>query len=247
MQTVVNNLIVNYEFLENPLTNEYLVVLPGWMRSSVEWLKVAEAFRDKYNIVILDFPGFGITSKPSTDFDTYDYADFIKSFLAKIGVSRCTLLGHSFGGRVAIILTTTTDLVKNLVLVDSAGLKTGHFSIKPMRLLFSILKSLQRFLPRQIRYRINLLVGSHDYKNAGEMRKPFVKIVNQNLNHMLHQIAVPTLIVWGDKDTLLSVKQTKILKKEIQNSSVRIVWGSGHSPHTEKPEKFIEILREYLC
>ena len=57
---------------------------------------------------------------------------------------------------------------------------------------------------------------------------------------------MPTIIIWGDKDSVLDVSQTKIFKKEIPNSTVRIVWGAGHSPHIEKPKAFLDILNEYL-
>lgn len=247
MQVVINDLIVNYEIYKNSTTDKYLVILPGWMKTSTEWLNIAKTLGERYNVVIIDFPGFGLSSRSLKDFDTYDYSNFVKDFLTKLKISKCILLGHSFGGRVAIILSSTTTLVENLILVSSAGLKTTEVTVIIKRLLFLPVKLLRKTLPKSVGIRLSRLFGSADYRNSGEMRKSFVKIVNQNLDNLLNQIKVQTLIVWGDKDDQLNVKQTKIFKKEIKNSLIRIVWGAGHNPHIEKPDVFLKILEEYLC
>ena len=78
------------------------------------------------------------------------------------------------------------------------------------------------------------------------MRKIFVKIVNQDLRKLLPRIKIPTFIIWGDKDDVLSVSQTKIFKQEIKGAKVRIVWGAGHDPHLQRMEQFLTILKEIL-
>jgi len=52
--------------------------------------------------------------------------------------------------------------------------------------------------------------------------------------------------MWGDRDNVLQVSQTKIFKKEIRGSRVRIVWGAGHNPHIQKPEQLVVILKRNL-
>jgi pimeloyl-ACP methyl ester carboxylesterase len=79
------------------------------------------------------------------------------------------------------------------------------------------------------------------------MRKILVKVVNQDLEHLLENIHAETLLVWGDKDLEVPVDETKIFKQKIKNALVRIVWEAKHKPHLEKPQKFIEILQEFLC
>lgn len=247
MQVVLGGVITNYEIFENKRSKDFLVILPGWMRTSTEWLTIAETFKDTHTVVIIDFPGFGLTSKPIVDWDTYDYARFTEDFLKKLGIHNCTLLGHSFGGRVAVVLASTTDIVEKLILVDSAGLKTTSGIADIKKLAVSMVRPLKRFLPEKTQLRLRFLIGSNDYANAGEMRGTLAKVVRQTMDHLLKKISVPTLIVWGDKDDQVSITQTKILKKGIPHSLVRIVWGSGHSPHTEKPAKFVEIVKEFLC
>ncbi|MGA2967652.1 MAG: alpha/beta hydrolase, partial [Candidatus Levyibacteriota bacterium] len=112
-----------------------------------------------------------------------------------------------------------------------------------IKLIFSPILVL---LPRSPKNKISNLIGSEDYKSSGEMRKIFIRIVNQDLRALLSRIAVPTYIIWGDKDNVLPVSQTKIFKQEIKDSKVRIVWGAGHNPHLEKPKQFIAILKDIL-
>lgn len=247
MQIIVNRSIVNYEFLENKQSDRYILILPGWMRPSLEWLSIANLLKDSFNIVIVDFPGFGITPKPTTDFDIYDYANHVKSFLEKLDVKKCIVLGHSFGGRVAIILAATTNIVDKLILVDSAGLNIKNTNVQIKQFFFPLVKSFYKVLPKKLVFKLRTLIGSDDYNNAGEMKNTLIKVVNQNLVYLLKQIHSQTLIIWGNKDDQVSVNKTKIFKNEISDSQVRIVWGAGHSPHLEKSVKFVEILKEFVC
>lgn len=248
MQVVVNGIITNYLFYKGPSTKT-LVILPGWKNPASLWSNISEQLSQKYNVLVLDFPGFGYTSKPPKDWDTYEYAEFTKHFLQKLGVSDYILLGHSFGGRVAIILASDkTASVRKLILVNSAGIKTK-----------SILSIISSFLAREFRFSkaflsklglnlelISNLARSGDYRDAQDLRGSFARIVDQNLTRHLSDIKIPTLIVWGDQDKELKIDTAKILHQKILDSKIRIVWGAGHHPHIEKPHQFMEILEQWL-
>ena len=246
MQIVIDNLLTNYESYENTKAKDYLVILPGWMRTSSAWQPIAEELNKKYSVIILDFPGFGKTTKPSDDFDTYKYASFVRTFLKKLEISKATFLGHSFGGQVATVLAANTPLVKKLILVDSAGIEKPTSGERIKINIAHTLSPLKKLLPKKLTYKISNLLGSPDYNRAGEMRKIFTQIISQDLTHLLPKIKAPTLILWGDKDKVLNPKLTKVYKKLIPNSRVRIIWEAGHSPHKDKPKEFLEILCQWL-
>lgn len=247
MQLVVDGLPTNYEFLKSQNSKQYLVILPGWMRSSQEWLGVARYLSDYFNILILDFPGFGRTQKAPGDLDIYGYASFTRSFLKKLNISTYSILGHSFGGRVAILLASEGKEVEKLILVDSGGLNERDLltSIKQKVVVFT--KPVLKLLPIKLTQRIKNYMGSDDYRNSGDMRNTLVKILNQKLIDKLPKIRTPTLVVWGDRDKVLNVKESKVFADKIPDSKLRIVWGAGHSPFIDKPDKFLEILKEFLC
>ena len=225
---------------------EVLLILPGWGRSMAEWLPVAKSLSDKYKVIVLDLPGFGATALPKENAGVFEYAEFVSRFLAKLRIGKCIILGHSFGGRPAIILASQGKLVEKLVLVDSGGVEGKSWYAMTMRILRLLFSPVLAVLPSLARNRISSLVGSEDYKNSGQMRKIFVRIVNQDLRHLLPKIDVPTFIIWGDKDQVLPVSQAKIFKNGINDSKIRIVWGAGHDPHLQKPEQFIAILKDIL-
>ncbi|HUD04712.1 MAG TPA: alpha/beta hydrolase [Patescibacteria group bacterium] len=244
MQIVIDGLLTNYQVLGE--AKEVLLILPGWRRSITEWTPIAQNLAAKYKVVLLDLPGFDLTALPKSIFGVCEYASFVKKFLEKLRINKCVILGHSFGGRVAIVLASEGQIVTKLVLVDSAGIEKKSLYVKLANALKIIAFPIISALPNSIKNKISNSVGSTDYKTSGEMRKIFVKIVNQDLRKLLPRIKIPTFIIWGDKDDVLSVSQTKIFKQEIKGAKVRIVWGAGHDPHLQRMEQFLTILKEIL-
>jgi pimeloyl-ACP methyl ester carboxylesterase len=236
MQIVVDGIITNYTALETSTSKDVLLVLPGWMEAGSLWTQIGDALKDKYKVLILDFPGFGISQTPAKVFDTYAYADFVKKFLLKLKVTDYSIIGHSFGGRVGIILAATDSNVSRLVLVDSAGIEKRSLYVK-VKILIN--KAVKIILGKY------LFHGGYT-KNPTNMRKTFVKVVNQDLTQLLAKIKIPALIVWGEKDKILNIKYARAFHKLISGSKLRVVWGAGHFPQLDKTEQLIEILSDYL-
>ncbi len=242
MQTVINGLLTYYE-AHGDMSKPCLLVLHGWQRSSRDWKHVAETLSSSYYVILLDLPGFGGTAHPQATFGTYDYADFVEAFTKKLEINTFSLMGHSFGGRVGIVIGSKTTLLKKLILVDSAGTEKMHPLYK---LLLSLIKPLFKVLPKPIVNRLKMLISSTDYLKAGEMKEIFKKVIAEDLSHLLDDINVPTLVIWGNEDKILPVSTTKLFRKRIKDCRVRIVWGAGHHPHVEKEEVFVEIVTEFL-
>lgn len=246
MQLVIKDIIVNYKIYEGTKKNT-LLILHGWGRSMAEWHTFSNSVSPKYRVIVLDMPGFGYSSIPKSAYSVFDYADFVDEFLRKLNIDSCVILGHSFGGRLGVVLPTKHNYVKKLILVDSAGIleksliKTGKiFLYKSLR------KLVKPIFPKKLVYKIKSKIGSADYMSSTELKDTFVKIVNQDLSAYVKEIKIPTLIIWGNQDDVLSVSQAKIFKKNIPNSRLRIVWGAKHSPHLEKPQEFTELIEEFL-
>lgn len=242
MQLVIDGLLTHYETVgqkENPV----LLILHGWKRSFAEWLPTAKILSQKYFVVLLDLPGFGQTALPKTDFSIYDYADFTEKFLQKMEIKKVNLLGHSFGGRIGILLGAKTHLIDKLILVDAAGVEKRSIAAKIKTKLFVFLKV---FLPNSFVEKLRDRFGSVDYKTAGNLRTIFVKVINADLTYLLPKIAAPTLIIWGNKDTEILKWKIKLMQQKIPQNKVRVVWGAGHDPHLEKPKDFLAVLEEEL-
>jgi pimeloyl-ACP methyl ester carboxylesterase len=242
MQIVVDGLLTHYEKIGNKA--EKLLILPGWMRSVDEWMPDAKLLSEKYDVILLDLPGFGKTQRPEITYSIYDYATFVEHFLDKLEIKQIILLGHSFGGRVGIILAGKTESVKKLILVDAAGIEKRSIVEK---LKITIYKVFKIFFPNRSIQKLREKLGSPDYRSAGAMRDIFIKVINEDLTYLLPEIGSPTLLIWGNKDNEVPEWKIKLMKKLIPRSHLRVVWNAYHSPHLEKPVEFMEILNDYLA
>ncbi len=236
MQKVIGEILVNYQVVGSGKKD--MVVLHGWQASIEEWKRVADNFsEDGYRVFLIDLPGFGGTSRVQSDWGAYEYADFVVEFCKTMGVKNPVVIGHSFGGRVAIVLAGFKKIaISRLVLVDAAGMEMKSLKTRMVR----VLAPWFRWLPKNIKR----ILGSADYKNSGNMMEIFKKVINQPLRYLLPEIKVPTVVVWGERDSILPLSEAKMIHKGILGSVFRIVWGAGHSPHVEKLDEFIQILKE---
>jgi len=223
-----------------------LVILHGWGRSGAEWRDVAARYASTHRVTVLDLPGFGGSEISYEAYDIYSYAEVVGHALGKLGVSQCTMLGHSLGGRIATILASRyPDFVTDLILVDSAGVERKPLSVRIKRVFVTIGKmlGLHFILPKKLRESL----ASADYRNASPtMKKTFANIIDADLTHLFPTIKSPTLIIWGNKDKVLPVRYTKIYRKLIPDCTVRIVYDVGHSPHLEDFAQFTGIVDDYL-
>jgi pimeloyl-ACP methyl ester carboxylesterase len=204
----------------------------------------------KYKVICPDFPGFGKTEIPKIPWSLNDFVEWLKEFTEKLNLEEFFLLGHSFGGRVAIKFSISyPERVKKLILVSPAGVKP-EWGLKE-KIIFQISKignaifSKNHFLrfqdgARNLFYRIARI---KDYSKAkGVMKETMKKIVDEDLLPELSKIKNETLIVWGEKDKIIPLKYAFLFKENIKNSKLEILPKIGHSPHLENPEKLIEIL-----
>jgi pimeloyl-ACP methyl ester carboxylesterase len=149
------------------------------------------------------------------------------------------LIGHSFGGRIAIQYCTMYSNVEKLVLIDSAG-------IKPRRKLRYYYNLFKYNLRKTFNMKVSHL-GSKDYKSLNcVMKQTFVNIVNYNQKPTLKNINVPTLIIWGEKDTETPLYMAKILKRKIKDSRLCIIKDAGHFSYLDDLITFYNYLTGFL-
>src|SRR3989344_2220679 len=130
-QIVIDDLLINY-IEANPEASQALVFLHGWQSQANIWQPVLQKFSKPVRLIALDLPGFGKSAMPRFSWGVAEYSELVKKFLSRIETQDIILIGHSFGGRVAIKLASgNPELVKHLVLVDAAGFKNSS----PMKLL----------------------------------------------------------------------------------------------------------------
>ena len=191
-----------------------------------------------YDVTSVDFAGFGQSQEPLKEWTIYDYAHSITAILRQENVTNPIVIGHSFGGRVAIILGASKQSEK-LVLIDSAGLK-------PKRSLKYYFKVYWYKLCKKIGISTKGL-GSKDYQTLSKnMQRTFVNVVNEHLDNYLVQIVSPTLILWGKYDKETPLYMAKKLRKSIVNSKLELLDG-GHFAYIQDFRNCCAKIEEFIC
>ena len=214
-----------------------LLILHGWGSSSLRWRKVKEILEEKgIEVFVPDLPGFGKTPLPRKNWHFLDYRDWAVEKVKEKGWERFNLLGHSFGGGVAVMIASKYPaLIEKLILCSPAiirkkSLKSFAFYIvaRTGKKIF-YLPGMRYFLP-WARWAIYKLCRGKDYYLAeGEMKRIMKEAISTDLSFCLDKIEAKTLIIWGKKDKTLPLKQAFYLKEKIKNSKVVVIEKAGHN------------------
>jgi len=142
-------------------TKAPLVLLHGWGVDSKIFDNIVKELN--YYIITIDFIGFGKSDIPITPFKLEDYISQVHQILSYLKITHFILLGHSFGGRVAIKYNYYYNVSK-LILVDTAGIKHWSYSLCKRILKYKILKKIY-FFTNKTKYEYLIKnSGSRDYK-----------------------------------------------------------------------------------
>ncbi len=215
-----------------------IVFLHGWGASASAFLFVAKKVALDYRVTLIDFAGFGESEEPNFAYGVSDYANDVLCLLDELDIKRCTLVGHSFGGRVGIeIASKHRKNVERLVLVDSAGIKPRR---KPTYYFRVWLHKLCK------RLGFKGLRGSKDYQVLSPlMRRTFVKVVNYYQDELLKDIVCPTAVFWGKEDRETPIYMFKKIVKGIRGAQGFILEG-GHFSYVDDMNRFMLILLAFL-
>lgn len=230
-----------------------VIILHGWGSSASAWDKPKKLFgKAGYLVLVPDLPGFGKEPPPRTAWSVADYADFVLEYAKKNEFDKFVLIGHSFGGRVAIKLTALyPERVTALILTGVPGVRFGNDQEKikvwfflPLAKLGNLCFNLPPFivfrpLARKVLY---WLAGARDYYQADtpSMKETFKKIVNEDLRPLLKMIKIPTLLLWGAQDRVVPPGYGQLLFKEIPGAKIKIVEKGSHCFPYEQPEIFVK-------
>lgn len=239
MKTNIRGVSVNYiQYGEG----KDILLLHGWGQN-IEMMKfIGDAFSDRFRITILDFPGFGESEEPSTPWNISDYVLLIEDLVKLLKIKKPIIMGHSFGGRVAIKYSSNHPIEK-LVLFGSPCVRLQ----KKLPLSTRILKKLKT-LPGmdQIGEKMKKYIGSRDYKAASPiMRQTLVQVVNEDLSSFAKQIEEPTLLIWGDHDEEAPVEEAKILEGIMYDAALIVLPGT-HYAYIENLPRVVAILNNFI-
>ena len=242
MVVTINIRNININYIQYGSGSD-VVLLHGWGQNIAMMKPIGDRLQKNHRITILDFPGFGESEEPKTALTVYDYCEILEELLKKLKVKKPVIMGHSFGGRIAIIYASRNE-VEKVVLFGSPCIRK---EVKPS-LKLRMLKSLKKIpVINKLEGFAKNHMGSRDYKNASEiMKKILVNVVNEDLSECAKKINVPTLLIWGDRDTEAPVEDAKELEKIIPDAGLIVLPNSTHYAYLENLPQVINILNNFL-
>ena len=250
MNVVVNGLMTNY--LKVGSGRRLIILLHGWGDSSATFADFGRRLAKNYTVLTVDLPGFGATQEPPRPWGVDDYANFVVTWLNKIGQKDVyALIGHSNGGAIAIsMLGRKLIKSKKLILIASSGIRDIY---KMRRVILrsgaTIARLPLKILPKRTRNRIKRrayeAIGS-DYMMMPELDASFRRLVNQDMQETATHIDTPTLIIYGSADDTTPLKYGQLFKDAINQSRLEVIEGAGHMIHQEKAEKVAALSKDFL-
>lgn len=249
MQKIINGQSISYQETGQ---GQPFVILHGWGCNKELFSFMHHHLDKRFRVISIDLPGFGESDEPKEVWGSFDYAENICAFLKEISAENPIVFGHSFGGRVLLAMASKMKYDK-MILTGSAGLipkRPLSYYVKVYR--FKTMKWIYLHTPLKKMYpdwlenkRKNS--GSADYRSASEqMKKIMVKVVNEDLTKEIAEIAVPTILLWGTKDTATPLEDGKKMEKLLKDGALIPLENGTHYAILEQQNKCLSIIDAFV-
>jgi pimeloyl-ACP methyl ester carboxylesterase len=245
-----------------------VVLLHALNNSCLSWARVAALLAKDRRVLMLDLPGHGRSARPDASYELAWYARIIARWLESIGVERADVVGHSFGGGIALmLLLECPQRLRRLGLVAPGGLGKGvgwwlrlasfprvvEYLGQPFMALgtrLALREAREGVTRNEVRElsRFNSQTGSarafgrsvRDVINWRGQRHNFFHRVNEVEN------LPPLLVLWGERDSLIPIEQGRAFAALLDGAVFRSFQHSGHFLHNQEPDAFVQVVREFL-
>jgi pimeloyl-ACP methyl ester carboxylesterase len=246
-------------YLESGDSSETLVLVHGLGASAERWEFVMPSLKEHFKLIVPDLIGFGYSDKPLVDYTPEFFSEFLGKFLKELNISKTHLIGSSLGGQVIAEFAAKTDsIIDKIVLISPSGAmkhSTAALDAYVMAALY----------PNESGVKNAFEMMSGGSKNIDEkiidgfvqrMQLPNAKMAfmstllglknSEVITSRLQSISRPTLVIWGDLDPVIPVKYAESFVSSIKDCRFYRMDGSGHTPYVDNPQKFVEVILEFL-
>ncbi len=251
---------------------EPLVFVHGLGGQWQNWLENIPRLAQERRVLALDLPGFGLTPEPRDgEISIPGYGRCVDAFCDKLGLGKVDMVGNSMGGFVvAEVAIQFPERVSRLVLVSAAGITSADSLQAPILTFGRVATALatntaarhRRVAARPLgRHAALALVARHPrllkadlayegfFKGAGKggFDDALRACLEYDFRDRLPDVKVPTLIIWGEKDSIIPVRDAHEFERLIADSRKLVMKDTGHIPMAERPEAFNDVLVEFLA
>ena len=252
-----------------------LLLLHGLGCDHTTWLPVVAALSRRYTVIAPDLLGHGLSAKPRADYSVGGYANGVRDLLTVLGIDKVTVVGHSFGGGVAMQFGYQfPERTERMVLVAPGGLGPEvtpavraitlpgfhqamglvtlpgirHLTKASLRALAATGISAVRDLDE-----VADIVDSFKDPRARRAIRHVVSAVVDWRGQIITMVdrayltqAMPMCVIWGTEDSVIPVKHAGIAAKFAPAATVEVIANAGHFPHKDHPQRFVKIVDEFV-
>lgn len=245
-----------------------IILIHGLLACVYTWRKVFYPLSEKFHVYAYDLRGCGCSEKPRYDYSINNFTNDLKNFMDYYKIDKAILIGNSLGGEIALnMVIKYPDRVSKLILIDSSGcrmnmkksnslVKLSRLSQMPRFLTFFLNKTIIKYISRILL--VNHKIIDDEFINAYYCAfrdrcgiDGFISLT-RNLSYTefsyekVKYIQKPTLVIWGEKDRLISVEDAYKITQDISNSKLVIFPNCGHGAQEECSERLINEITNFV-
>jgi pimeloyl-ACP methyl ester carboxylesterase len=253
-----------------------ILFIHGLTGSRRNWAHLVDALDTDHRVLAPDLFGHGTSAKPMGDYSLGAHAATLRDLLDLLGVSRVTLVGHSFGGGIAMqFCYLFPERVECLVLVSSGGLGRDVSRLLRAATLPGAELVLPLIASSWVRGRVEAAgriltrVGFRASPETTELWRGFTTLSDADTrraflattrgvidpggqtvsahDHLPMGIEIPTLVIWGTRDRMIPAWHATTAHQAIADSRVVLFEDAGHFPHLDEPKRFAQVLGDFMA
>jgi pimeloyl-ACP methyl ester carboxylesterase len=244
-----------------------LVLLHGLSDCYSTWMHLVPRLAQDRRVLVPDLPGHGLSARPDASYELQWYAHLMARWLESRSLDRVDVVGHSFGGGVALMmLPVCRRRIRRLVLVSSGGLgREISFLLRLASIPYLVERFGQPFMGPAMRLALLATGGAFSQKDSanrsamnarGGSARAFARTVRDIVDWRGQRrsflerppdLALPPMAVfWGDRDAVIPISHAKALVQSMDGVRLTVFDGCGHYPHHQQPEAFARAVGSFL-
>lgn len=230
-----------------------ILILHGWQAPSKKYEELKKLFSyNGYTVFCPDLPGFGDEPLKKPIMTLSDYVEFVNNYLDKKKISKVVIIGHSFGGRIAVKFSLMyPERVEKMVITGSPLIKRRlSFKKRFISFIAKLWKPIFFMFPDSIsqfvRKALYFSIKEWDYYKSGALKETFKQIISEDLSTLLPRVSQPVLILWGEHDIVIPLTDGKKIASLIPNSQFIALPHASHKLPYEDPKSFFYLVHTFL-
>ena len=243
--------IEKYKFLETKGGDDVLLLLHGLFGALSNFEGIISHFSKKYNVVVPMLPIFDLPIREAT---VSGLVDHVQDFVNFKGFDKVNVLGNSLGGHISLLYALAQpEKINSNTLTGSSGLFENSLgSTFPKRGNYEFIQNKTQEIFYDPEVASKELVDEvfetvNDRNKAIRIVTTAKSAIRHNLGDKLHLITAPTLLLWGDHDTITPPFVGEKFNDLIENSKLHFIKNCGHAAMMEQPESFNTLLDQFLA